>query len=154
LEAKEIAVISPYRGQIRKIREMMQKKFSLRHHLKWKDVTVGSTEELQVQFCFFMNQRTASFTSTVHFTMVRKYKSIMNNEFMILIKKRLFVVSNKWNFLAGPRTQGGDHFNRPIPSGDARHRLQVQFGIPEKPKKVKSCMSYWLIATRFLLFST
>jgi hypothetical protein len=52
VKAKDIAIISPYRGQIRKIREMMQKKFSLRHHLKWKDVTVGSTEELQVQFCF------------------------------------------------------------------------------------------------------
>ena len=40
---KDIAVLSPYRGQIKKIREMVSVRFGAK-----PEMTVGSTEELQV----------------------------------------------------------------------------------------------------------
>ena len=48
LNPSDVGIISPYRRQVQKIRELMQKKF----HNKipnYKDVTVGSTEEFQGQ---------------------------------------------------------------------------------------------------------
>ena len=39
-------------------------------------------------------------------------------------------------FSTGSRTQGGDHFNRSIPSGDAGQRFQIQLRLLEQPKKV------------------
>ena len=52
MEAKDIAVISPYRGQIRKIVDLVQMKKRTKPELNWSDVTIGSTEELQASFLY------------------------------------------------------------------------------------------------------
>ena len=47
---KEIGIISPYRQQVRKIKELMNKKFQNKTQFKdWTGITVGSTEEFQGQ---------------------------------------------------------------------------------------------------------
>ena len=47
-KGKEIGVISPYRRQVQKIKDLMNHKFQ-RTRLDWKGITVGSTEEFQGQ---------------------------------------------------------------------------------------------------------
>ncbi len=48
IQPKDLAVIAPYRRQVQKIREHMNRLFQ-RGPVKFTDVTVGSTEELQGQ---------------------------------------------------------------------------------------------------------
>jgi superfamily I DNA and/or RNA helicase len=45
---KEIGIISPYRRQVQKLRDLMNRKFQNRFK-NWQDITVGSTEEFQGQ---------------------------------------------------------------------------------------------------------
>ena len=47
-KGREIGIISPYRRQVQKIRDLMNHKFQ-NTRLDWKPVTVGSTEEFQGQ---------------------------------------------------------------------------------------------------------
>jgi superfamily I DNA and/or RNA helicase len=48
LNPSDVGIISPYRRQVQKIRELMNKKFNNKIP-NYKDVTVGSTEEFQGQ---------------------------------------------------------------------------------------------------------
>ena len=47
VKPEQIGVISPYRRQVQKIKELMNRKFQNRIK-DWKKITVGSTEEFQV----------------------------------------------------------------------------------------------------------
>lgn len=50
VKAEEIGIISPYRRQVQKIKELMNKKFQNKVQFKdWTKVNVGSTEEFQGQ---------------------------------------------------------------------------------------------------------
>ena len=46
VEPSEIGIISPYRRQVQKIRDLMNRKFQNKYR-DWKNITVGSTEEFQ-----------------------------------------------------------------------------------------------------------
>merc|ERR1712223_411507 len=48
VEPSEIGIISPYRRQVQKIRDLMNRKFQNKFR-DWKNITVGSTEEFQGQ---------------------------------------------------------------------------------------------------------
>merc|ERR1711988_851230 len=48
VEPSEIGIISPYRRQVQKIRDSMNRKFQNKYR-DWKNITVGSTEEFQGQ---------------------------------------------------------------------------------------------------------
>ena len=55
VDPSEIGIISPYRRQVQKIRDLMNRKFQHKHEFRdWKNITVGSTEEFQVNIrqCF------------------------------------------------------------------------------------------------------
>ena len=55
VDPSEIGIISPYRRQVQKIRDLMNRKFQHKHEFRdWKKITVGSTEEFQVNImqCF------------------------------------------------------------------------------------------------------
>jgi len=50
VDPSEIGIISPYRRQVQKIRDLMNRKFQHKHEFRdWKNITVGSTEEFQGQ---------------------------------------------------------------------------------------------------------
>ena len=51
VEPSEIGIISPYRRQVQKIRDLMNRKFQNKYR-DWKNITVGSTEEFQGENMF------------------------------------------------------------------------------------------------------
>jgi hypothetical protein len=51
---KDIGIISPYRRQVQKLRDLMNRKFQNKIP-NWRDVTVGSTEEFQGQVGSFQS---------------------------------------------------------------------------------------------------
>ena len=58
VDPSEIGIISPYRRQVQKIRDLMNRKFQHKHEFRdWKNITVGSTEEFQVNTrqCFALD---------------------------------------------------------------------------------------------------
>ncbi len=128
---KDVAVIAPYRRQVQKIREMMNKRFQSRRRLAdYTQVTVGSTEELQGQ------ERRVVIISTV-----RSQEEFIEAD-----------VRHKLGFLKNPKRCV--ICNREDISGGWRHRSLISFVALPGKKMQLMFHSQWVTLTASCILSS